>query len=65
LFLRAIHSAVIIRDDCLDIAAKENPPRKPAKNPPREKAGGRYATGLLLQLPAREVRFRCDSMPKV
>jgi hypothetical protein len=31
----------------------------------REKAGGRYATGLLLQLPAREVRFRCDSMPKV
>jgi hypothetical protein len=27
----------------------------------REKAGGRYATGLLLQLPAR-VRFRCDSM---
>jgi hypothetical protein len=39
--------------------------QKPAKNPPREKAGGRYATGLLLQLPAREVRFRCDSMPKV
>ena len=27
----------------------------------REKAGGRYATGLLLQLPAR-VRFRCDFM---
>jgi hypothetical protein len=33
--------------------------------PPREKAGGRYATGLLLQLPVREVRFRCDSMPKI
>jgi len=31
----------------------------------REKAGGHYAAGLLLQLPAREVRFRCDSMPKV
>jgi len=27
----------------------------------REKAGGHYAAGLLLQLPAR-VRFRCDSM---
>src|SRR5436190_3213930 len=27
----------------------------------REKAGGHYATGLLLQLPAR-VRFHCDSM---
>jgi len=33
--------------------------------PPREEAGGRYATGLLLQLPVREVRFRCDSMPKI
>ncbi len=31
------------------------------EQPRREKAGGRYATGLLLQLPAR-VRFRCDSM---
>jgi hypothetical protein len=29
--------------------------------PKTEKAGGRYATGLLLQLPAR-VRFRRDSM---
>jgi hypothetical protein len=37
----------------------------PARELAREKAGGRYATGLLLQLPAREVRFRCDSMPKV
>jgi hypothetical protein len=27
--------------------------------PEREKAGGHYAAGLLLQLPAREVRFRC------
>ena len=25
----------------------------------REKAGGRYAIGLLLQLPAPRVRFRC------
>jgi len=40
---------------------RHSPPRELA----REKAGGRYATGLLLQLPAREVRFRCDSMPKV
>jgi len=39
--------------------------REFSETPPREKAGGRYATGLLLQLPAREVRFRCDSMPKV
>jgi len=31
---------------------------------PREKAGGRYAIGLLLQLPAR-VRFRCDSMTRI
>jgi hypothetical protein len=30
----------------------------------RKKAGGRYAAGLSLQLPAREVRFRCNSMPK-
>jgi hypothetical protein len=35
------------------------------RSPAREKAGGHYAAGLLLQLPAREVRFRCDSMPKV
>jgi hypothetical protein len=35
------------------------------KKPAREKAGGHYAAGLLLQLPVREVRFRCDSMPKV
>jgi hypothetical protein len=34
-------------------------------SPAREKAGGHYAAGLLLQLPAREVRFRCDSMPKI
>jgi hypothetical protein len=27
--------------------------------PPREKAGGRYAADLLLQLPAPGVRFRC------
>ena len=27
----------------------------------REKAGGRYATGLLLQLPVPGVRFRCKS----
>jgi hypothetical protein len=39
--------------------------RSPARGLVREKAGGRYATGLLLQLPVREVRFRCDSMPKV
>jgi hypothetical protein len=31
---------------------------------PREKAGGRYAIGLPLQLPAR-VRFRCDSMTRI
>lgn len=31
---------------------------------PREKAGGRYATGLLLQLPA-QVRFRRDSMTEI
>jgi hypothetical protein len=37
----------------------------PARELAREKAGGRYATGLLLQLPAREVRFRRDFMPKV
>jgi hypothetical protein len=30
-----------------------------------KKAGGHYAAGLLLQLPAPGVRFRCDSMPKV
>jgi hypothetical protein len=30
----------------------------------REKAGGRYATGLLLQLPAAGVRFRCNSWCK-
>jgi len=36
-----------------------------AMSPAREKAGGHYAAGLLLQLPAREVRFRCDFMPKV
>ena len=44
--------AVSFRDDRLRSSA-------------REKAGGHYAAGLLLQLPAREVRFRCDSMPKV
>src|SRR5258705_13743783 len=47
-----LHGAVSFRDDCLSVAGKR-------------KAGGRYATGLLLQLPARKVRFRCDSMPKV
>jgi hypothetical protein len=31
----------------------------------REKAGGRYAADLLLQLPAPGVRFRCGVMPKV
>jgi hypothetical protein len=31
----------------------------------REKADGHYAAGLLLQLPAREVRFRCDFMGSV
>jgi hypothetical protein len=39
--------------------------QKTIARPAREKAGGHYAAGLLLQLPAREVRFRCDSMPKV
>src|SRR6476469_8127239 len=51
LFRGSIHSAVIVRDDGL--------------SPPREKAGGHYAAGLLLQLPAWEVRFRCTSMPKI
>jgi len=36
-----------------------------SKGSAREKADGHYAAGLLLQLPAREVRFRCDSMPKI
>jgi hypothetical protein len=49
----------------LDVTARKIRHENPRENPPREKAGGRYATGLLLQLPAREVRFRCDSMPKV
>jgi len=35
------------------------------KVPPREKAGGHYAAGLLMQLPAPGVRFRCDSMTEV
>jgi hypothetical protein len=48
---RDVQRRVILRGDCL--------------SPAREKAGGHYAAGLLLQLPAREVRFRCDSMPKV
>jgi hypothetical protein len=39
--------------------------RDDRRSPAREKAGGHYAAGLLLQLPAQEVRFRCDSMPKI
>ena len=31
--------------------------------PAREKADGRYAAGLLLQLPAPGVRFRCKFQP--
>lgn len=31
-----------------------------SQNKPREKAGGSYAAGLFLQLPARGVRFCCD-----
>jgi hypothetical protein len=51
LFQGLIHSAVISE--------------KITDRPAREKAGGHYAAGLLLQLPVREARFRCDSMPKV
>jgi hypothetical protein len=39
--------------------------RDDCASPAREKADGHYAADLLLQLPAREVRFRCDSMPKI
>jgi hypothetical protein len=57
LFRLSIHSAVI--------AQERTTCQLLAKEPAREKAGGHYAAGLLLQLPAREVRFRCDSMPKI
>jgi hypothetical protein len=40
-------------------------PAAASKGSAREKADGHYAAGLLLQLPAREVRFRRDSMPKI
>ena len=52
----SIHSAVIVGGAVII---------QSMRLPAREKAGGHYAAGLLLQLPAREVRFRCHSMPKV
>ncbi|MEH2675953.1 hypothetical protein DXU07_43425 [Bradyrhizobium elkanii] len=54
-------------DSCFDAFSSREPVSTSLENalasrhPQREKAGGRYATGLLLQLPVPGVRFRCDS----